>query len=70
MGQEIDNKRLGGRVFNPVLNGTKDNIYMYVDWKQLQILSKCLKQSSLCPVVVVNLDNQSVLTLFALVSAD
>ena len=40
--------------------------YVYVDWKRLQVLSKWLKQSSLCPVVLANLGNQTVLYLFAM----
>ena len=41
---------------------------MYVDWKQLRLLLKWLSltQSSLCPVVLANLGNQTVLCLFAM----
>ena len=37
--------------------------YVYVDWKRLWILLKWLKRSSLCPVVLANLGNQTVLWL-------
>ena len=40
--------------------------YVYVDWKRLRILLKCIKQSSLCPVVLADLGNQTVLNLFAM----
>ena len=39
---------------------------MYVDWKWLRIPLKWLKQSSLYPVVLANLGNQTVLYLFAM----
>ena len=39
---------------------------MYVDWKRLRILLKWLKQSSLCPVVLANIGNQTVLCLFTM----
>ena len=32
---------------------------VYVDWKWLQVLLKCIKQSSLCPVVLADLSNQT-----------
>ena len=37
-----------------------------MDWKRLRILLKCIKQSSLCPVVLANLGNQTALRLFAI----
>ena len=37
-----------------------------MDWKRLRILLKCIKQSSLCPVVLANLANQTVLGLFVM----
>ena len=37
-----------------------------MDWKRLRILLKWLKQSLLCPVVMANLGNQTVLYLFAM----
>ena len=39
---------------------------MYEDWKRLRILLKCIKQLSLCPVVLANLGNQTTLRLFAM----
>ena len=40
--------------------------YVYMDWKRLRILLKCIKQSSLCPVVLAYLGNQTALRLFAM----
>ena len=37
-----------------------------MDWKRLRILLKCIKQSSLSPVVLANLGNPTVLSLFAM----
>ena len=37
-----------------------------MDWKRLRILLKCITQSSLCPVVLANLGNQTALRLSAM----
>ena len=40
--------------------------YVYMDWKRLRIPLKCIKQLSLCPVVLADLGNQTVLSPFGM----